>query len=90
MIRRAHRKSALVMALVIATAACRSPSVATEERAFERNCGTCHSTSSLAVASAGLDDPERVAALDRFLAGHHAPDADTRRQIIDHLATQNK
>lgn len=88
--RHTHRKSALVTALLIATAACRSPSVTAEERAFERNCGTCHSTSSLAVASAGLDDPEGVAALDQFLAGHHAPDTDTRRQIIDHLANQNK
>lgn len=88
--RHAHRNSALVTALLITTAACRSPTVTTGERAFERNCGTCHSTSSLALASAGLDDPERIAALNRFLASHHAPDAGTRRQIIDHLASQNK
>lgn len=88
--RHANRNSALVTALLIATTTCRSPSLTTEERAFERNCAACHSTRSLAVASAGLDDPEKAAALDRFLAGHHAPGADTRRQIIDHLAGQNK
>ena len=88
--RRAPGISALVTAVLVATAACRSPSGTAGQQAFERNCAKCHSASALAVTSAGLDDRERVAALDRFLAGHHAPDADTRRQIIDHLASQNK
>lgn len=83
--------SKAIMVLLLATAACRSPSGTAEQRAFEQNCAGCHSASSLVgTRASGLGDAERKAALDKFLAGHHAPDADVRRQIIDHLAAQER
>jgi len=59
--------------------------------AFERNCGACHTAANLPGTRAqSLADPQKRMALDQFLAQHHAADAAVRRQLIDHLAAQEK
>ncbi|GGG34073.1 hypothetical protein GCM10010964_22540 [Caldovatus sediminis] len=57
------------------------------EAAYARACARCHADPrAIGGRAARLDDPARRAALDRFLARHHAPDAATRAAIVAWLA----
>ena len=80
----------LLCVALIGAAGCKSASSA-ESEAFDRNCGACHTTANLPGTRAqGLADPQKRAALDQFLAQHHAPDATVRGQVIAYLAAQEK
>ena len=81
----------LMFALSVGVGGCKAPVPSATTEAFERNCARCHSAANLPGTRAqGLANPQKRAALDRFLAQHHAPDVEVRGQIIDYLATQEK
>jgi mono/diheme cytochrome c family protein len=57
------------------------------EAAYARACARCHSDPrAIGGRAARLDDAARRAALERFLAHHHAPDAATRAAIVAWMA----
>lgn len=53
---------------------------------FNKRCGTCHEATELMPRLMKLpNDAERGAFLDKFLARHHARDADERALIVEYL-----
>jgi mono/diheme cytochrome c family protein len=51
---------------------------------FQASCARCHRDAA-ELADRIAADPDANAALDRFLARHHAPDEAVRRAVIDYL-----
>jgi hypothetical protein len=53
---------------------------------FNKRCATCHQAEALMPRLMKLpDDKERQAYLNKFLARHHARDAEERALIVDYL-----
>ncbi|PQO22773.1 hypothetical protein C2I36_11300 [Rhodobacteraceae bacterium WD3A24] len=56
------------------------------ETLYEESCAECHSSPSRIMRRVeGEDDAARAQALEGFLADHHAPEAQDRRDIIAYL-----
>jgi hypothetical protein len=57
------------------------------ERVYADFCARCHADPNrLRGRATGLDDANRRTSMERFLARHHAPDAGTRKTLVDYLA----
>lgn len=83
----AQSRRAWLLAVMLAGTACSSAVPTAGEQAFEQNCATCHAGNSLPQSAvSGLSDPNKRAALDRFLSKHHATDPQVRAEIIRYLA----
>jgi hypothetical protein len=52
--------------------------------AYEASCARCHDDAAELAVAVGVD-ADASAALDRFLARHHAQDDAVRRAVIDYL-----
>lgn len=58
------------------------------EAAYASSCASCHGGPAAIISRLGsLDDPARIAQLDRFLARHYARTPEQRRAIIEYLAS---
>ena len=91
MISSSHSNHVFVTVAAIATMACSTADQSDGERSFAANCGTCHSAAELPERRVkGLADPQKRAALDQFLARHHAADPEARAKILEYLAAQEK
>jgi len=87
------------LALVIALGCCLAaspamaadPQVARGEAAYGADCASCHRTPSRFMRRyLDMAPQERAQSLDRFLAGHHAPDAERRTAIVAWLMTYRR
>ena len=77
----------LAVACIFAAAAMSSAAARADAALFGQSCGKCHArASTLARALKGDTPAEKAAALDTFLAKHHAEDAVTRARIVAYLA----
>ncbi len=56
--------------------------------AFTQFCARCHRTATRVATDLDGTSTDALAALDTFLAGHHASDADLRADIIAFLASR--
>ena len=89
--RRIRLRRVWVVAVTVGVAACSTSVQPAGKQSFERNCGSCHAGGKLpGTRAAGLADPQKRAALDQFLAQHHAANAEVRAEIIEYLAAQEK
>jgi mono/diheme cytochrome c family protein len=84
------QRAGLLARLVIGAALAASvlaPGEANADAAlFKESCAKCHSrAASLAKGLKGATPAEKAAALDRFLASHHAEDEVRRRRLVDYL-----
>jgi mono/diheme cytochrome c family protein len=61
------------------------------EAAYAGTCASCHGGASALTSRLGaLNNPARIAQLDRFLTRHHARNAEQRRALIDYLASVSR
>jgi cytochrome c5 len=76
----------MILMATLSLAACQQPQDAAGEAAFASACSKCHkSTERLAPRIKGNTLDEKQAWLEKFLAGHHAPDAEVRAELIAFL-----